>query len=349
MNVLKFISTISCLSAFVACLGCGKDSNQTINRTQQGIFGIEIVQASNEDFGPTFEVARSAGLQFAEISVPWDDIESSPGQFRSEVLGDAGGFYSSQNVPLLVILSPIDTNNLRVPPDLRGKSFASEEVRSRFHALLDFAMFQIGDVEVVAFAIGNEVDFFLGTDNQQWSDYAAFLQDARDYIHQKRPGAQVGTIFGFDGIRSNRAKNLLAVSDVAMTTYYPLNEDFSVRALSEVKSDFAQMVAGLQGQKLIVTECGYPSASLLGGSEQLQSEFVSTVLDAWSSHVDQISHLSYFSLTDYSQDFVAQLGTYYGLQDERFLAYLGSLGLRRADGSPKAAFETLKRMRMKSQ
>ena len=128
-----------------------------------------------------------------------------------------------------------------------------------------------------------------------------------------------------------------------MTTYYPLNADFTVRDVSEVKSDFAQMVLAVNGQKLIITECGYPTATVLGSSEQLQSEFISAVFEAWGLYSNQISHLSFFSLTDYSEDYVNELGGYYGLREEKFLSYLGSLGIRRADGSPKPALETLKR------
>lgn len=343
MELFRLILVLGSLSIFLVCSGCGKDSQQASKVSPKGLLGIEIVQATDEEFGPAFEVARSAGLQFAEISVAWDEIEFSPGQFRSGTLGDAGAFYSSQNVPLLVILSPIDTTNLRVPSDLRGKSFASEEMRSRFRALLDFAISELGSVEVVAFAIGNEVDSYLGSDDGQWSDYEVFLKDAIDYIHQKRKDSQVGTIFGFDGIRAARSKNLLAVSDLAMTTYYPLNADFTVRDVSEVKSDFAQMVLAVNGQKLIITECGYPTATVLGSSEQLQSEFISAVFEAWGLYSNQISHLSFFSLTDYSEDYVNELGGYYGLREEKFLSYLGSLGIRRADGSPKPALETLQR------
>ena len=84
-----------------------------------------------------------------------------------------------------------------------------------------------------------------------------------------------------------------------------------------------------------------------GGSEQLQSDFVAAILSAWSSHSSQISHLSYFSLTDYSGAFIDELGSYYGPEDKRFLGSLGSLGLRRADGSPKPALKKLKMGRRK--
>ncbi len=338
---MRALQTIFKLLAAVSIVACSASGDEV--KPSKALLGIEIVEAAGEEFDASYEAARAAGLQFAEVSVAWDEIETAPGQFKPGALADAGAFYSSQEVPLLVILSPIDTNNLRVPEDLRDKSFASSEMKSRFHALIDFALTEIGAVDVVAFAVGNEVDAYLGDNAQRWKDYESFLKDAVTYIQKKRATARVGTIFGFDGLRSQRAQKLLAVSDVAMTTYYPLAADFTVRDLSEVAGDFDAMVAASHGRKLIVTECGYPSSEAVGGSEELQSEFVAAVLSAWKSHANRITHLSYFSLTDYSQTFVDELGTYYGLNDKKFLGYLGSLGLRRADGSPKPALERLRK------
>lgn len=342
---MKVHHTVFKLISFAAIMNCSAYGEDVA--PPKGILGIETVEAEGEEFVPAFEVARSVGMQFASVSVAWDEIESAPGQFQSDTLGDAGTFYSSESVPLLVILSPIDTNNLRVPEDLRGKSFASKEMKARFRALLDYAFSRIGSVEVVAFAIGNEVDGYLGGDSAKWKEYESFLKDAVQYVHKKRRKTRAGTIFGFDGLRSARAQKLLAVSDVAMTTYYPLAPDFSVRSLTDVPKDFDAMVAASHGRKLIVTECGYPSSAVNGGSEQLQSDFVAAVLSAWNSHSDRILHLSYFSLTDYPEAFVNELGSYYGIDDKKFLGYLSSLGLRRADGSPKPALERLKKGRSK--
>ncbi|MFN8389923.1 MAG: hypothetical protein U0136_06510 [Bdellovibrionota bacterium] len=346
MKLQTALIHLAACAALFGNLACSGDATEDTEHDAGGSLGVEIVQASGEDFGPAFESARSLGVQFGQVFIPWDDIESSPGTFASETLIDASSFYASQSLPLLLTIAPIDTNNLRVPKDLQEKAFASSEMKDRFHALLDFVFSQIGDVELVAIAIGNEVDGYLGEDTARWSDYESFLRDAVSYIHSKRPHLRVGTVFGFDGLLSARSQRLLAVSDVAMTTYYPLGPDFSVRLLSDVPRDFDAMTAAAGGLKLIVTECGFPSAPVVGSSERLQSDFVSAVLDAWDFHGEQIPHLSYFSLTDYAPAFVSELGGYYGIRDPKFLGYLGSLGLRRSDGTVKPAFQTLRAARI---
>ena len=320
------------------CAGWPENSEAAPNRS----FSIELTPAEGEDFGDTFATARSLGLQFSSLSIPWDEIETAPGQFKAGDLESANGFFPSQSVPLVLTISVIDTNILRVPEDLREQSFSSPQMKARFHALLDFVFKQLKDTQLVALAIGNEVDALLGEDEQQWADYLNFFQDAVSYTHARKRGTLVGVKFGFDGLRSQRAKPFIAASDTAMTTYYPLHPDFTVRPPSEVESDFGLMVAASQGKTLMILECGFPSAATNGSSESLQRDFVVAMFKAWDTYAGSISHLSYFSLTDFGDEVVGDLGDYYGVDSKAFVSYLSSLGVRATNGKKKVAFDVLR-------
>ncbi len=306
-------------------------------------FSVELTPADGEEFGTTFETARGLGLQFSALSVPWDEIETAPGKFKAGDLESANGFFPTQSVPLVLGVSVIDTNILRVPEDLREVPFSSPQMKARFHALLDFVFKELKDTQLVGLAIGNEVDALLGDNEQLWTEYLDFYKDAVAYAHSKRKGTLIGVKFGFDGLRSARAKPFIAASDVAMSTYYPLNADFTIRPVTVVEGDFGEMVAAAQGKPLMILECGYPSDSANGSSEQLQRDFVVAMFKAWDKYGDAISHLSYFSLTDFGDEVVGDLGDYYGLDSPTFVSYLSSLGLRDANGKKKLAFEAVKR------
>lgn len=303
---------------------------------------VELTPADREDFGDTFATARSLGLQFSSLSIPWDEIETAKGEFKTGDLESANGFFPSQSVPLVLTISVIDTNILRVPEDLREVPFSDPKLKARFRALLDFVFKELKDTQLIALAIGNEIDALLGDNEQLWAEYLDFYQDAVAYVHAKRKGTQVGAKFGFDGIRSARAKPFIAASDVAMTTYYPLNGDFSVRPVTDVDPDFGAMVAAAQGKPLMILECGFPSAAENGSSERLQRDFILAVFKAWEKYGSAISHLSYFSLTDFGAEVVGDLGDYYGVDSATFVSYLSSLGVRQANGKKKLGFDALK-------
>ncbi len=59
-------------------------------------------------------------------------------------------------------------------------------------------------------------------------------------------------------------KSILGM-DVAVLTYYPLNADFTVQAVSVVAGDFALMASALTGKRLgALISHGYESAARVG-------------------------------------------------------------------------------------
>ncbi len=340
IQLMRLVLPFTLLFIVGFCFGCGGGSKG--DSAADGAISFELTSATNEDFELTFAEARSLGLKFASLSVPWDEIERTPGVFTSGVLGDANAFYQLKEIPVLLTIPTIDTNALRLPADLQGEQFSSPNVKARFAALLRFVLNELRDTTLVGISIGNEVDGLLGYDPNKWAEYLDFFESGLGVIHAQRKGTPVGAVLGFRGFLSSRAAPLIAASDVALVTYYPLNDDFSVRPVTDVSGDFESMVSAAQGKSLIVAECGYPSASENGSSEAQQRDFFTEMLRVWDLYKSEIPYLLIFSLTDYPSTFVAELGQYYRLQDGGFLAYLGSLGLRRADGSAKASFEVLR-------
>ena len=81
---------------------------------------------------------------------------------------------------------------------------------------------------------------------------------------------------------------------------------------------------------------------MLGGSEAGQASFVELAFEAWDRHADDISLVEFTWSTDVGAEAVSVYHDYYGIADERFGAYLASIGLLRADGVPKPAYETLR-------
>jgi hypothetical protein len=308
--------------------------------------GIDVSQAEGEDYDRAFQLARQSGMQFTSLSLAWDDLEVRPGEPAPDpnFLEIANLYYPAQHVPLALTITPIDTNRTRLPGDLQGRPFDDAEVIARFERLLDEVFLEIPDVELAVLAIGNEVDATLGSDPSAWARYQTFFEATAAYARSLRPGLPVGvkvTMGGLTGESRSRAQALNAQADLVLVTYYPLQADFGVRPPQVVHDDLAALAALYPGRAIGLLEAGYPSSERLGSSEALQAEFVRQIFRAWDTHAGQIALLNFTWLTDAADDSIEAWTDYYGLRDDRFAAYLASLGLRRADGQAKPAFETL--------
>jgi alpha-L-arabinofuranosidase len=234
---------------------------------------------------------------------------------------------------------------LRLPPYLRDKAFDDPEVIERFKCLLDYVFSQLPDLELSSLAIGNEIDGYLGTNQRLWQEYTRFFQATSAYAKTKRPNLLVGSKVGFGGLTNEAytlSADLVRASDVVMLTYYPLNADFSVKNPEVVHEDFAKLVALFLDKPIYVLEAGYPSSPLLGSSEEKQADFIREIFRAWDTHTAHIELLDFLWLHDIPPAVVKELGDYYRLKDEKFLAYLATLGLRTFDGEDKEAFKVLR-------
>jgi hypothetical protein len=342
----KVIRTLAvCLLLTLGLLGCAQGEVKPLPKGER-LLSIDLTWAENSDFGEAFVLAKAVGMQVTNVSVQWDELEPSPGQYTNPdaLLQNANSFFPTQDISVSLMVGFIDTNNLRLPSDLIGKSFDDPEVIERFERLLDYVFAEIPNLELTSLAIGNEIDGYLGTDKKRWQEYSNFFREVSGYARSKRSDLVVGSKIGFGGLTGNvrdLSKDLVQASDGVMLTYYPLNADFTVKDPSVVHEDFAKLVALFPDKPIYILEAGYPSSNLVGSSETLQAQFVQNVFRAWDKHAAHLKLIDFLWLHDISPEVVRDLGNYYGLDNGNFLEYLATLGLRTHRGEAKPAFEML--------
>ncbi|GAB4417371.1 MAG: hypothetical protein Kow002_03740 [Anaerolineales bacterium] len=311
------------------------------------LLGIDITPASDNDYDKAVALAKEAGAEVVSLSIFWDEIETSPGVFQSKInwLKIANSYYPAQELRVALVISVIDTNQNRLPDDLKEKPFDHPDTIARFKNFLEYVFSQIPDLELVSLSIGNEVDIYLGMDAGKWEQYKNFYNAALKYAHQLHPNLLIGikaTLPGLTGDRRDHLETLNRNSDVILVTYYPLEGDFTVKEPVAVREDFQKLTALYPGRLIYFHETGYPSGARCDSSEQKQAEFVRQVFGAWDEHHDQIGLVIFTWLTDVSPESVREMEKYYGLSDKTFLEYLGTLGLRHHLGTDKDAFSALK-------
>lgn len=296
---------------------------------------------TTQDFLDAFELAHDAGVNGNLITYHWSELEPTKGEYQLEDLKNYMRFIEAMYDDTVMLgIQVLNTTDKETPADLLDVPFDDPQMLARFVALFDAVLPHLNR-NVRYLSIGNEVDVYLET-QQEWEAYKVFYGQAVTYVHQAAPWMRVGVTATYGGAVDypDEVRRLNEQSDVLILTYYPLGEAFTADDPTAPLADFPHMIEMADGLPVILQEVGYPSAELLNGSEAEQSEFVQHVFEAWAAAGKSIPLLNYFLLGDLSEQICTDLEGYYGLAHPNFHAFLCSLGLRYADGTPKQAWQT---------
>jgi hypothetical protein len=241
------------------------------------------------------------------------------------------------NVPIIAI------NARSMPADIDDLPFDDPQVIQRFYALLD-AIEGLLPAEVQYISFGNEVDTYFSTHPGELNSYQNLLDNGRSYLKSLRPSMKVGVTMTFAGYTSTfatQAQSLNMNMDIVVLTYYPLEGNgFFPRGPATVAEDVTKMVATSQGKPLIMQEWGYPSSSALGSSEDLQAAFmIQSLQEIEKQGTSKFPFVSFFKYRDWSPAFAASLTNQ--TLGQPFYEFMSSLGLKRNDGTVKAAYTIL--------
>ena len=301
--------------------------------------------AGTQAFLDTFRLARNAGVRFLFLSHTWGgDLEKAPGVLDLKPLAD-----EVRNLPLLgfdtfsITIKTLDTTNRTLPPDLQARAWDDPVLLARWDAFVD----ALADLLTAAprrvrwVSLGNEVDVYLGAHRTEMEAYARFVERGRLRLRARFPGLPVGVTTTHDGRRDrpDLFRRLNRATDAVFLTYYPLGPDFGVRPVADVPADFAHMVRAAGNKPLLLQEVGFPADPLLNSSEEKQAAFVDAVFDQTAKYKAHVGFVNFFLMHDFGSALVDGFVGYYGLPNNaRFRAFLATLGLRRANGTPRKAW-----------
>lgn len=288
---------------------------------------------------------QQAHIANATISLAWDDIETAPGVFNPDpnFTGIANQVYPMAGLSLTVVLVGIDTTADRRPSDLKSRQWDDPVIIARFRAMQRWVISQLRDVRITAWSIGNEVDALLGNDNAAWRAWRRFFESVAPDARAALPGVAIGSKATTNILTNPVAlaayRELLNDADASMLTYYPSGADYNSAQLPPVAQDFDRALSAYPDKPLRLLECGFCSASVLGSSETKQADFVSAVFQAWDANIGNMPQIDYFAAHDFSPAAVQFFINYYGVSGRNFASWLGSLGLRNWNGTPKASWQ----------
>lgn len=286
---------------------------------------------------------RKMGCNVMASSVKWSELEPSPGDYKLDKLRNDLSNQAKLGFTPVLTIQTIDTNNRALPLELAAERWDSEVMLAREKSLLD-AVAKVLPSETGAVMLGNEVDIYLRSHRDEINGYVRFLANGKKCLKAARSGTSVGvtTTFSGIGLDSKLISRLQNGMDLVSMTYYPERQDFSVLPVSEVSRHFEQMTK-LAAGKLFIQEAGYPASQVLGSSEEQQAAFVDALFDAMARYKERLYGVCYFLSVDFNDKLVNSFVRYYDVGTEQFRAMLSTLGLKKQDGTPRAAWAEFKK------
>ena len=337
--------------AVVAVSGCGPDEAPIIEPPPDGALPILAIAANPRpvpapqpaDFVAAVDSAIAVGAQGIVLAWTWSALEPDSARLNVQQVIDDARYARSRGLTILLGIQTINTVKREVPADLATVAWDDPRMLRRLTRVYD-ALSPILPT-VTYLSIGNEVAGFLGR-AAQWPAYTTFLAGAVTAAHQRVPGIKVGATLEYVEAATQTAytRALIAVSDIAIYTLYPFNlGGFTVSppTISNVVFDNMLTLAGTK--PVVLQELGYPAAALNGSSEIQQAAFFTDAIAQWRERRNRMPFVSLFILHDFTTQQCADLGVYYNLPNQQqFLSFLCSLGLRRTDGSARPAWSAVR-------
>ena len=176
----RHILLILAALTFAACGGNGSSTPANTGNGNTGGTGvvpkgarlmeIQVSEPASGDFAAAFNLAQTAGMDSASLSVDWNGVDigtdnntvpptpiyaSDP---NTDFLAIANGCYPNSNTKLSLMLRPITTLTRMVPPGFENLAWDDPAMIDRFKAFIDHVFAKIPNLDIAAIAIGSEVD-----------------------------------------------------------------------------------------------------------------------------------------------------------------------------------------------
>ena len=345
------VAAFVCLSA--GCRSTTRDNNHPLlnqpERTGAIRVGLVANTFANEGYDShsvqaRFRQARDAGINLIYISPKWDEIETGPEKYKLNDVKYQIGEAVHENLPAILHIRVVDTNQRAMPADLMGKPFDAEETGARLDRLLDAVLPRL-EGRVRYFLVGNEIDAYFRQHPGEVQAFAKLVARASAHIRSRVPDAQISVSTTREGLENaGLLRPILDQTGFFALTYYPMGPDFVVRAPSTVDEDFPRILNAAGSKKIFLQEVGCPTSATNGSSEEKQAEIFSRVLDHVAADPGRFIGVNFTFMSDFSDSLVKSFSGYYKMPGaDRFSSFLKTLGMFDDQGRPKKAWAVFER------
>jgi hypothetical protein len=352
---MNLIHRVNCVRAFcllaVATTGTSVGHTQTIEQpgvqrvaVRKLLLSVDANPKTSSDYlrGSREEAIRllkSTRATHFHTSATWSAIEKRAGTLELTELKE--GLAASAPLPVAFTLKIIDAGQRRMPDAYKAMPWDSPGMVRRITEIIEQIAPLLGR-RPWSYAIGNEIDMYFAQRPQEIAAYGRLLEQLKPVVAALHPTASFTTVWQFSSIAQLRTTfgPIARSLDHVGVTYYALNPDFSVGPVDKMARDLPTALAITHPLPIAFQELGYPSAALLGSSPERQAEFMRVSFEAIrAAGTTQVLGATYLFQSDLPQWLVNDFVIAYGLDNERFRAFLTTLGLRDQNDRAKPGWQ----------
>jgi hypothetical protein len=249
--------------------------------------------------------------------------------------------------PVALTLALVDGALDGRPDALASGSWSSPASKEALDVAIDAVFDAFGD-DLVALSLGARVDRWISIHEDDEADMLELLEHAVDHARDRgREELLIGVGVSGDGAVavSGPAVALRALGTTTMVSLFPGLHAVSSGDALPSPAAAAQALDTVDdvdpGRAVVLIEVGYPSADLLGASEDAQAVFFTSLFNALQTRRASFPYVVASRLHDLAEEACAAEGAELGEEDELVLAYRCSTGLRDADGASKPAWSSV--------
>lgn len=335
------------------------DAGLTVGTTLYGSADVDELSGPAE---ARLEEAVAAGLGGFTYYVDWAELEPEPGRYTLDRFERTLAGLSSRGLAPFVNITVGDIGEYNLPPRLadgeggraRGVSLGDSAVTGRFGRLLERVAPLVVKHGGFFLGVGNEIDDRLdGEFRGELDGYLRFVAEARRHVRAVEEELAVGVTLTATAVRTRSPtfRRMQEVSDLVAVNYGPISADLRVLPAGEIAADFREVLDSYGRGPVLIQELSCPSASSMGASEAWQADCFERLF-AEIAATPEVRFASVFTFQDFDEPTCRAVRDFFLGPEfdelpadftERFADYLCALGIVRADGTPKPAWQAVLR------
>lgn len=310
------------------------------------------IQINNDDAAEAAQQIRDFGIETTCLHLPWGKVEPEPGQWDWSALDHWNGIREALGTPPTPcwFLFPLHMNARGdLPSDLRTEPLSSARMLDRWNAFVEEAAARAGwnDTEAII-TVGNELDIYVDSNPGDREATVEFLRAATDAVLAHAPRSRPVNTLTWDSVQTAEGKALFdelnTNTALASFTWYDLKDVGVTRPPTSIDATLTAMHELAGGKPVYLQEIAMPTAPACEGDEDLQAARIDELFDALGQRTQaEVAAAIWLTVFDWPVEFMKEwvAGQFPDFAaNERFLGFLTSMGLVRADGTPKPAAKT---------
>ena len=275
---------------------------------------------------------RALGVRARVIAVPWDAVDAVALAALATRIVDAHAVGARVVVDLMLV----DRARSLRPGGLAGLPWDAAAVQDALATTSDDLLALGPD----ALSFGREVDRYLDAHASERDRLSGLLAAAIAHVQASAVAAPTGVSLVYTGAEPPPPSYGLAdLGEFAFFSYFPGLDQPTLSAASAPAKGLDAMYAASGGHPVVLERVGATSAEGIGANEQSQKQFYASLFQALAHRRARFPVVNLHELHDLADDACAELAASQGTSPESpYGAFMCGLGLRRTDGSVKAAF-----------